>query len=346
MELTDKLYEQIARYVNNEMDAAERALFERQVKQNEEIAREVKLYREIGSVCESADKKIKDLLHTEEEEKKISEDRIREMITQARKEWEDKNEEALLSTLQQKFITKQNHTKLRSRKPVMLQPWSLLAAALVIGIICFGVVWYLKNNPSTSKITADKPPDQKIVTKEDTIINQPVVVINDSSQKNQLPPANDHKEQNLKKLFATSFKPDAAPQEREEWIHEPFDFYEAKKFDDAIETFEMAKAALDTRGTKVEKENTRFYIHYYLALSYLSANKGWGKAIVELKEAVKSTNDNILIAKAQWYLALAYLRNGDVTSAEKILDPLQKNNKAGHYRQQAINLSEELNRPR
>lgn len=80
-----------------------------------------------------------------------------------------------------------------------------------------------------------------------------------------------------------------------------------------------------------EERKNIFYKNYYIGLSYL-ANKETRNAIPYLKNA-SNTFSPILKQKATWYLALAYLRNGDKTEAMQIFEKYGSDNKSIYHKQ-------------
>ncbi|MCY7422417.1 MAG: tetratricopeptide repeat protein, partial [Chitinophagaceae bacterium] len=91
---------------------------------------------------------------------------------------------------------------------------------------------------------------------------------------------------------------------------------------------------------------TRFNTHYYLALSYLASNTGIANAIVNLKSAISNNPDSFLQTKAEWYLALAYLKTTETKKAEQLLKKIILNDNAGEYRQKALLLLTDLKKNR
>src|SRR3954454_18999638 len=82
MELTDELYGQVLRYVENEMNEQERRSFEALLLKNVELQDEVELYTEIRSLSGSIDQKICAV------DKDTNENEVFKMIKQARETWE------------------------------------------------------------------------------------------------------------------------------------------------------------------------------------------------------------------------------------------------------------------
>lgn len=267
MEPTNEQYSQISRYVDGDMNEMEKAFFEAVLNRDENLLFEVKAYKEIQILCTSAGQKIKDHFEHEDEKKKNDND-VWKMIAKARKEWEqehegkdkDKNEEEIKEVV----VLKRNKRKSGRRKIFGQRNWSRLAAAIVIGIACFVGLWYLQKKPGLPTIAKQQNQQNsqpEILTPKGSEAMVSHAQFSGSSAQNNKQPVQTAivKPFNTKKLFAAYFKPDAAPDAKEALLEEPFNFYVAKNYNDAIETFEMAQA-LDTRGEKSIEPNTGFYI--------------------------------------------------------------------------------------
>ncbi len=160
------------------------------------------------------------------------------------------------------------------------------------------------------------------------------------SQKLYTGESNNHILNNARRrqLFAASFKPDALPADVPPPLQEPMADYAAARHRDALEGFEAADIDHTTRGME-EDANTlvRFYIHYYKTQCMLAINHA-ARAIAELRMAMPESPTSFFSIKVSWYLALAYLNDGDVKKAEQFLQQLAGNSAAGKYQHKAANL--------
>jgi thioredoxin-like negative regulator of GroEL len=66
--------------------------------------------------------------------------------------------------------------------------------------------------------------------------------------------------------------------------------------------------------------------------------------IPDLHKAVKNSPDKYWKSKAQWHLALAHLKTGEVEKAAVLLKRVAGNDKSGEYRQKATELLSILHR--
>lgn len=108
---------------------------------------------------------------------------------------------------------------------------------------------------------------------------------------------------------------------------EAFKLYEQKEYESAIKAFE--------NGLSGNPENTPLL--FYGGLSYLAVEKP-DEAITMLMP-VASSNHNLKEA-AEWYLALAYLKNNNLLQSQKLLEDIAGSE--GAYKEKAMSLLREL----
>ena len=95
------------------------------------------------------------------------------------------------------------------------------------------------------------------------------------------------------------------------------------------------------RGEDDNLELITFFAHYYLAQSYMSRNNAIN-AIGHLEKAIKIAPDTRWENKVQWYLALAYLKTGQIQRAKTLLKEVVNNEQVNNYRQKATELIKKL----
>jgi hypothetical protein len=236
--------------------------------------------------------------------------------------------------------------------------WGKLAvAAAVAGVILFSVPWLAGNKKEQPELARKDQPETPVPLPADrNTATAPVPHPGTTGTK--VPAAPKTAEQPVKKLdaaerdrlYARNFKPDAPPAEDRELLAAAFDQYENGSYNNARREFEEAIEVMknltgtrtpDSQLEEKEKKRVLFYAHYFKALSYLGEGKP-AKAIPELK-AIKSSPDGHWQGKKQWYLALAYLKTGEVKQAEALLRQVAANKAAGTYRQKAVKLNKSLN---
>lgn len=346
MDLTDEQYSQLIRYADGGMEEKEKAFFEALLKNDETLAAGWEAYLEIQSLCASAGKKIESHIQSETGKKNVDAG-VQAMVEKARAAWEAEHKEAAATDRQ------------RPAKIVSGRKAYLWAAAIVTGIICASAAgWLLQKKSVTVQPEAAVSkgvPDSARQTSDGVVVQKPAVVQPGDSKasinKEASDPAQTEKEGlvhrkpptsvDLAKLFTAYFKPDAPPDDAGKLLTEPVAFYRENKFDDATEAFEMAKAALDLRSSSAPDGPTRFYVYYYLAQTRLASGKQAGQSIGELTQAVKEARTEAFRRKAQWYLALAYLKKGDAAETKKQLAQLTGTDNG--FRQQATALAQQLN---
>jgi tetratricopeptide (TPR) repeat protein len=345
-----RMFEKIEDYLNGTMTVDEKQLFEVEMAGNQELASAFKVYKAIEEEMRSKEK------HSEAAaalKSTLDKTQARYFKGEANhnNELTDRNEVLKPATNTASTIDSVDRTNATFNKPRRTNQWTRFAiAAVILAVVALSTTWYLRNTKDTQKIALNnKPADTTAITpdkkeplaKKDLPNKSSSPVNHQPNQK--IPPYNKARQsKSSKALFAQNFKPDAAPQHKEGLLEEPLQLYADKNYKDAIETFEMAKAALETRGNSNTKL-TYFNTHYYLALSYLAADTGLTTAITELNAALNSSPDNLLKSKAMWYLALAYLKNGDINKAEALLKKIVSDNTC-NCRQKAIDLIPHLNR--
>jgi hypothetical protein len=111
----------------------------------------------------------------------------------------------------------------------------------------------------------------------------------------------------------------------------------------AIRAYKVGQygAVIDQLRIPAADRNSEPYRRYFLGLSYL-ANKQSAEAIRPLQDAV-STATGTLRQKADWFLALAYLKNDQPSLAKPILERVRADTEHP-YRQLAVDLMGRLSK--
>ena len=89
------------------------------------------------------------------------------------------------------------------------------------------------------------------------------------------------------------------------------------------------------------KQNILQLGHYYKGLAYIETNDN-KQAIENLQWVIDSAQSPQLKIKAQWYLALIYLKENNTKKALPLLSSLSKNSNAVQYHKQANEILEML----
>jgi hypothetical protein len=365
MELSDKQYNEMERYVAGEMEAGEMEVFEAALLRDNALAEEVEAYKEIFALADSLEQKIGELVqHSADDDPPNKE--VLGMLEKERKYWEEHHEPELKRMY---GLTGPEETNIVREEPrgriigINRKRW--LAAAVVIGLLGLSSVvwWYIQPESKQASIAIHpkKTDTDNIVDNNKNGNSQKDLAgkktespgfsnntVNDTAVKKQEYPKRvlDGAEQQ-QQLYAQNFVPDAPPQERT-LLEDAFEYYEKGNYKQASSAYEEAQKEVESLTTRTvgdeqeEAESKRilFYAHYYNALSYMSAGNTT-KAIRELK-AIKESPDEYWHSKQQWYLALAYLKTGEAAKATTLLQQVAISNGAGEYRQKAIQLSKAL----
>jgi len=235
-----------------------------------------------------------------------------------------------------------------------LDTWKYAAlAAALLGAVVVGVILVVQNLEENSSTVAIKKGEQatQLSRKQDTLLEDKGKAF-DTAQGQSTPAKKTPKKKSDKvfqeQLLARNFKPDETPNETEGLLDQAFEKYKKGNYKAASAAYEEALTTLEDLTTRSaddeaemkEKERLVFYVHYYSGISYL-ANGNAAKAIAELK-AIKQSPSVYWQSKVQWYLALSYLKAGDVTRAEALLHQVAGNRVAGKYRRQAMRLANDL----
>jgi tetratricopeptide (TPR) repeat protein len=248
----------------------------------------------------------------------------------------------------------QNGARVKRRRT-----WQWLAAAVTISFVCFGGLWWYEQNktedvkvstkqrPSDSPKVANNKPDRPIDTiksetdslnpspppaRELAVVNRPI------SRAEQ------------QRLVKSNFVADSLPSEILEDLEIPADLYKNQQHQAAIVAYKKVLEAIDTPDPELasrsqeESKLTAFLAHYYIGQSYFALGHTT-PAIAALKSAIKEPPTPYWKSKTEWYLALAYLKAGQIQQARKLLQRVAGNKEAGAYRQKARQLNRKLEKP-
>ena len=229
-------------------------------------------------------------------------------------------------------------TEERRTVKINFPAWKWVAiAATVAGIVILMNIFTptLKENSSVAEQKSKSKDTNKIITKD------PSVALTDTANKDiQTPPGN---RIDPKILYAQQFSPDEVPEDVNGPLNNAFFYYASAQYKRAIVAIDSAGKNSVTRGGDSFASLTKFYASYYKALSMLSLGNDAG-AVPLLEQSMVIAPSAYLKGKAQWYLALTLLKQGNTLSASNNLQALSENDAAGSYRQKAKKLLSVLNR--
>jgi tetratricopeptide (TPR) repeat protein len=228
-----------------------------------------------------------------------------------------------------------------------------LAAAAFISFISLGIIWWnSQNRKQETEIAANRQKEN--ASKSNEPLPSP-----ENGKNNNIPDASTAKDNttansNLEKttiekanrdqLFTAYFTPDNSPESIEGPLEDALRYFKGKRYEEAIRAFNIVDFGPLSRGDEEESQQLlKFYASYYKGLSYLASDSGNANAAIkELKKAVSISPDKNWQRKAEWYLALAHIKNGNLAEAESLMKDVAGNNHSGKYKKQAIQLLDEL----
>jgi tetratricopeptide (TPR) repeat protein len=230
---------------------------------------------------------------------------------------------------EQDAVTGTLHKKPSALKNLRFSIWQWAAvAAVILGIIFLADLFLApKNNAPVAqqKTTTDT---SRLAGANDSIANLAQQNANKSSGSSI----------SSETLYAQAFTKDEVPKNFSgPPLDNAFFYYNSGQYKEAIESIDNINQSVVTRGNNASAELTNFYASYYKALSLMELDST-AAAIEPLQKCLQQNVDEALKAKAQWYLALAYLQQQNYSSAENTLGQLISNPGAGSYKDKAEKL--------
>ena len=339
-------FEQIAAYLDNSLPEEERTRFEARMAQDSELAAAVDVYRSIE--------------HTMRSEQKIGQEASLKQtlsalgalyFTTAPEKTREAGSHPQQAAGDPVSVKEERTEKAKEKKSGLLRGfplWAKLAvAAGLLGIILLGVVWYRNGTAGSGAVGAA---GENSVPPVPELAKGPVT---DSANSGGLSSSAGENGENgapapsplpankggRDSLFARYFHPDTTPVSRDTFLAEGLRLYEGGDYQNAITALEDIAAAPLTRGETAGETQTIFYARYYQAISYLATGNST-PAIAALNKL--ASTDPLQQAKRNWYLALAYLKKGQVKAALALLRSLSQNRSAGDLREKALALQKDL----
>jgi tetratricopeptide (TPR) repeat protein len=328
--MNETWFEKTEQYLSGGMDVEEKSLFESEMRMNDELSSFVNLYQQIEADMRTGEKNSE------------AEKALRDSLGKLNAIYFSEGIKNDLNTVPDKehSIVKQLSKEHR------IKSWKTIAiAAVTIGIIIIGVLWYVQGRKENQQVaTSVKKADTSMaVIKPDTIQHRNNIAAATAAQNTKdVDSAKKLVRKTDEELFADNFKPDAVPGDIEGPLEDAFTYYQQHRYKDAATEFTSADINEATRGFEADPKQTAFYACYYAGLSYLAANHA-AAAIAELKKASDQSPGDLSQIKTQWYLALAYLKSGDTQAAKKLLSNVSSAHKNAGYQLQAQKLLHAMN---
>lgn len=331
MQLNLEQYERIQNYLDGIMTSQEEKGFLIELDKNISLKENLEFEKELRQNLTSIIDK-KNLLEKENDYYEIpgssgDYDSIKGLIEKARSEWEVEHTKLSTGT---KTTTQHQH-QLRKTKVVNLKLWVITAAAACIVFAVSCLVLFMPESsapPSVAKSTPTKKDSNTNVVK--TIPNDSSININSHSQ-----------EVDNIALFNKHYSKDTANPLMPELLAMVPDDY--RKGDNSFQEINLNAQPL-TRGSSNDinsKQNILQLGHYYKGLSYIETNNN-KRAIENLQWVIDSAQSRLLKIKAQWYLSLVFLKEGNIKKTISLLSSLSKTETGSPYNREAGGILKKL----
>jgi len=329
MQLTLEQYESIQNYLDGLMSAQEQERFTAGLNQNsflkESFEFEKELRKNLASLLDKKNLFEKEGNYYEVDTAFEHTGAVRSLLEKSRKEWQDENKKLSLHG---------NKTPPRRAKIIGMSPWIITAAASCIILAIISLKWFI---PGSSFSPSVVQTSDTLLLKEDTSTSNAGIPRHDSIKniKSQTPKIN------LAALFKKYHSKDtASPQMPDVLAMVPRNYQNG---DYSFQQIDLASQP-HVRGSAKDinsPQNILQFGHYYKGLSFIETNDD-KKAIENLQWVADSAMSLQLKIKAQWYLALIDLREGNTRKSIALLSSLSKNSKAIPYNRYAGEIIEKL----
>jgi len=334
MQLTLEQYESIQNYLDGAMTPQEEKEFLIELTRNTSLKEgfefEKELRQNLPSILDKKNlfEKKSDYYETDKTSKDYNS--IRSLIEKAGNEWEEEYKKSLSPGISKTIIDKPPH----KTKIVNIKSWSAITAAACVALAVVSLVWFMPKSSTPPSIvkTSDTPLIKKN-TNTDVTKTSPkdsVEDINPEIQKMKLSA--------LAKKYYT--KDTASPVMPDLLAMVPADY---KKGDYSFREINLNRPL--TRGSSNNinsRQNILQLGHYYKGLSYIETNDK-REAIENLQWVIDNALSRQLKIKAQWYMALIYLKESNAKKATPLLFSLSGDVKAIPYNKRAFNILSILN---
>ena len=364
-------FEKIEAYLSGKMEQNEKEHFEAELTNNEELAETFKIYQEIETeMCqdeqyekdEAALKKTLEQISTRYVSNTVQDPIVINKLDNLPPQ--NLNDESRTFIQPSKQTSGKGLAKVK-RLNTWLRP--AIAASLLIFITINGIWLWKRNHTGLSvngnpSIVSNNKKDQNAGT-EASSSNAPTVPnsqgMNDREE-GQLEAQNQEiSPEKMQELVIQNFQPDQIPkdsEEREGPLQDAFTYYDKKNYEATIKESngvieDMQEMASEegrnvnerdiSRGIDTDNTRVLFNAYYYNGICYIELGNA-SEAIISLQKAVKSSPNKLSKIKAEWYLALAYLKKGDLKKANEFLMKVASSNREKVYSSKATSLMNDL----
>jgi hypothetical protein len=295
--LTEKDHINIELYLSKKLQGDEKSSFEAELRSRPELMEEARFQRKLSQGLQIIDERkerteLKDYLNNIKAENTVPEGKVISFGEPKATQKETK----VISMWQQ-------------------NAFRIALAASFVGFLAVGTYYlFMQTDPSNNTANNTKPDSTK--TSE-----EPIKQIEEPKQ-DELLALNDN--QKLSDTYYNDlpkFRSDAPSD-----LVNGIEFYYAKKSKEALKVFPKSLPVIKNDYSEAQKDSVQNRIDnltFYRGLSYLS-NKEAKNAIKDLQIASKSS-DITIQEFSTWYLALAYLRNNQISEAKVTFQEIQAN---------------------
>ncbi len=337
MQITLEQYERIQSYLDSIMTPQEENNFLAELNRSPSLKEsfdfEKELRQNLTSIQDKKNLFEKDSNYYETEKSVEDANSIRSLIEKAGNEWEEENRKSMDIT--RPIINSkpgQHKTKILN-----MRSWIGIAAAACIILAVAGLVWFMpeSSNPHSIAKTNDTSS-----AKKNTNTNITKTISGDSLKNINSETKKFNGNASFKKYYAKDM---SNPEMPDLLAMVPANYQKGNySYNESLDLGNVP----NTRGASNDinsKQNILQLGHYYKGLAYIETNDG-KKSIENFRWVVDSAQSPQLKIKAQWYLALIYLKENNTKSALPLLSSLSKNSDRVQYHKQATELLEALNR--
>ena len=334
MRITIEQYERIQSYLDGAMKPQEENNFLADLNIDPSLKEcfdfEKELRQNLASIQDKKDLFEKDSNYYETDRRVEDANSIRSLIERAGNEWEEENKK--LSGLSELVIG--NKPRPHKARILNIPAWAGIAAAACVILAVAGLMlfWPISSTPPVAKkidTSAKKSPNNDLtnIAPKDSIknINSEIKKLDGSAS--------------FKKYYTKDMSHPPMP---ELLAMVPANYQKGNY--SYSETINLENIP-NTRGSSADinsKQNILQLGHYYKGLAYIEANDSQ-KSIENLQWVIDSAQSPQLKIKAEWYLALVYLKENNTKKALSLFSSLSKNPNHHPYGRQATEILETLN---
>jgi hypothetical protein len=331
MQLTLEQYESIQNYLEGLMTPQEQTEFLNELNQNsflkESFEFEKELRQNLSSILDKKNLWEKENSYFEEDTAFEEAASIRGLIERSANEWKDENKKTSMRGGGHKAAGIHDKTQGRKIRIINMQPWIISAAAACTIFAVVSLKWFMPGSSGPPPIV--QTIDTTIIRK-DTNTSSVITIPPDSIKNIKSPTPKINFAALFRKYHAKDLSSPAMP---DVLAMVPGNY---KNGDYSFQQINLDNQP-HVRGSAKDINSPQNILqlgHYYKGLSFIETNNN-KQAIENLQWVVDNAQDQQLKIKAQWYLALVYMKESNTKKVIPLLNSLSSNSKAIPYNRQA-----------